>query len=85
MGEVTGLGFRVRGSGFRIQGLGFRVQGVGLRVQGSGFRVEWLGFGVQRVSGQMGPLEALRGASHARSWSPWLVLGAILWAFIAKS
>ena len=25
------------------------------------------------------------GASQARSWSPWLVLGAILWALIAKS
>ena len=25
------------------------------------------------------------GAFHARSWSPWFVLGAILWAFIAKS
>ena len=25
------------------------------------------------------------GASHARSWSPLLVLGAILWAFIAKN
>jgi len=27
----------------------------------------------------------LVGVSDARSWSPWLVLGAILWAFIAKS
>ena len=25
------------------------------------------------------------GVSQARSWSPWLVLGAILWARIAKS
>ena len=25
------------------------------------------------------------GASHARSWSPLLVLGAILWVFIAKN
>ena len=25
------------------------------------------------------------GASHARSWSPLLVLGAILWEFIAKT
>ena len=25
------------------------------------------------------------GASHARYWSPWLVLGAIVWVFIAKS
>ena len=25
------------------------------------------------------------GVSQARSWSPWLVLGAILWVRIAKS
>jgi hypothetical protein len=25
------------------------------------------------------------GVSQARSWSPWLVLGAILWERIAKS
>ena len=25
------------------------------------------------------------GVSQARSWSPWLVLGAILWAIIAQS
>ena len=25
------------------------------------------------------------GVSQARSWSPWLVLGAILWVFIAKN
>jgi len=25
------------------------------------------------------------GLSQARSWSPWLVLGVILWAFIVKS
>ena len=25
------------------------------------------------------------GASHARSWSPLLVLGAILWALVAKN
>ena len=25
------------------------------------------------------------GVSQARSWSPWLVLGAILWALIAKN
>ena len=27
----------------------------------------------------------LVGESQARSWSPWLVLGAILWGFIAKN
>ena len=30
------------------------------------------------------PHQALQTLSHARYWSPWLVLGAILWAFIAK-
>ena len=31
------------------------------------------------------PRQALRTLSQARSLSHWLVLGAILWAFIAKS
>ena len=72
--KVWGLGFGIRGLGFGVLGLGFGVWGVWCRV--SGFCVQASRFSHRRP---------FVGASRARSWSRLPVIGAILWALIAKS
>ena len=70
-----------------VQGSGLKVPGLGFSVQGSGFSRIW-GFGGYgwsvRTTGAVIHARPFVGASPCRSWSHFVVLGAILWAFWPK-
>ena len=77
MGAVACLWWMVKGSGFGVDGLALKVRGLGLWGRDSGFGGQGTSFMLRG-----GPRQALRGGIREDRAD---VLGAILWACIAKS
>ena len=77
-----GLVIGVQGSGVGVHDLGFNLLGVGILKRGKGLKK----FNVLGVwDSKRYHRRPFVGASQVRFWSRWCGLGAILWAFIAKT